>query len=258
MNEGQLAFREKLSRNEVAEKWSNPDLPEASRTERGENSSVETWKDILAPEKSQPYFQKILSFLDQERAKGKTIYPSKEQTFHALSATPFSEVKVVILGQDPYHGPGQAHGLSFSVPEGVPSPPSLQNIFREIHSDLGLGIPKHGCLEYWAKQGVLLLNAVLSVEARKAASHAKLGWEAFTDKVISELSARKTGIVFLLWGSYAQKKSALINAETHHLLKAPHPSPLSAHRGFLGCKHFSKSNALLQAQGKTPIDWSLP
>ncbi len=200
----------------------------------------------------------LAAFLRAEKAAGKAIYPPGRQMFAALDAVPFEAVKVVILGQDPYHGPGQAHGLSFSVPPGVPIPPSLLNIFKEIERDLGLPVPRHGCLQHWADQGVLLLNAVLSVEAGKAGSHAGRGWEGFTDAVIEALSREREGLVFLLWGSYAQKKGELIDRGRHCVLKAPHPSPLSAHRGFFGCGHFGKANRWLQARGLAPIDWSLP
>lgn len=216
-----------------------------------------TWKDALAGEKEKPYFQKIMAFLDQERAKGKIIYPPKPDIFNALKAAPFDQVKVVIIGQDPYHGPNQAHGMCFSVRKGVAPPPSLQNIFKEIHADLGLPIPNHGYLQHWANQDVLLLNTVLTVEAGKAHSHANIGWEIFTDKIIQTLNNEREGLVFLLWGSHAQKKAQMINPTKHFILKAAHPSPLSAHKGFLGCKHFSRTNQLLQKQGKEPIDWSL-
>src|SRR6185312_4984677 len=178
--------------------------------------------------------------------------------FNALNTTPFEKVEVVILGQDPYHGPGQAHGLCFSVLPGVPTPPSLVNIFNELKNDLGIPVSRHGCLQHWAEQGVLLLNAVLTVEAGKANSHQGKGWENFTDACIAHLNNERDGLVFLLWGSYAQKKGQLINRHKHLVLEAPHPSPLSAHRGFLGCKHFSKTNNYLEANGQTPVDWSLP
>ena len=202
--------------------------------------------------------QALAAFLRAEKAAGKRIFPPGKQMFAALDAVPFERARVVILGQDPYHGAGQAHGLSFSVPPGVPVPPSLQNIFKEIGRDLGLPMPGHGCLAHWATQGVLLLNAVLSVEEGKAGSHAGKGWEGFTDEVIRQLSADREGLVFLLWGSYAQKKGELVDRRRHCVLKAPHPSPLSAHRGFLGCGHFGKANRWLQGQGEAPIDWSLP
>lgn len=216
-----------------------------------------TWKTILGDEKQKPYFQAILDFIKTERAAGKIIYPTQEDIFNALKFTPFEKVKVVILGQDPYHGPQQAHGLSFSVRPGVPPPPSLQNIFKELQADLGIPKPSHGCLEKWAQQGVLLLNAVLTVEADKPQSHAHIGWQRFTDQVISCLNDHPQSIIFLLWGAYAQQKSQLITNLRHRILKAPHPSPLSANRGFLGCRHFSQANQLLQQLGREPIDWHL-
>lgn len=228
---------------------------EAAFAESGE--SEPTWREVLALEKEEQYFRDLLSFVDQERQAGKIIYPKNSEIFNALAYAPFQNVKVVILGQDPYHGPNQAHGLCFSVRKGVPLPPSLLNIFKELESDLGIPRPAHGCLESWAKQGVLLLNAVLSVESGKAGSHADLGWERFTDKVISELSERKSVLVFMLWGAYAQKKGAVIDGRKHLVLKAPHPSPFSADKGFFGCKHFSKANEALQAQGLSPINWAL-
>ena len=202
--------------------------------------------------------QALAAFLRAEKAAGKRIHPPGRRMFAALDAVPFDEVRVVILGQDPYHGPGQAHGLSFSVPPGVAIPPSLLNIFKEIERDLGLPMPRHGCLAHWAAQGVLLLNAVLSVEEGRAGSHAGKGWEGFTDAIIGALSREREGLVFLLWGSYAQKKGELVDRSRHCVLKAPHPSPLSAHRGFLGCGHFGKANRWLQGRGASPIDWSLP
>lgn len=220
-------------------------------------SSTSTWQDVLAGEKEKPYFTEMMTFLNQEKAKGKIIYPPAQDIFNAIKTTPFDKVKVVIIGQDPYHGPNQAHGLCFSVRKGIQPPPSLVNIFQELHSDLGIPIPTHGNLQKWAEQGVLLLNTVLTVEAGQAHSHAKNGWETFTDRIIKELNERHQGLVFLLWGSHAQKKCEHINPTRHFLLKAVHPSPLSAHRGFLGCKHFSKCNALLEPQGKSPIDWAL-
>ncbi|SLM62067.1 MULTISPECIES: uracil-DNA glycosylase [Dickeya] len=215
-----------------------------------------TWHDVLAQEKEQPYFANTLSFVHQERAAGKVIYPPQKDVFNAFRFTEFHAVNVVILGQDPYHGPNQAHGLSFSVRPGIPAPPSLVNIYKELAHDIpGFSIPAHGFLQSWAEQGVLLLNTVLTVEAGKAHSHANLGWETFTDKVIDALNTHREGIVFLLWGSHAQKKGSLIDTQRHHVLKAPHPSPLSAHRGFLGCHHFSMTNQLLAQQGKPPINW---
>ncbi len=218
----------------------------------------DAWLDYLKPEFSKPYMRELKRFLSEQKAQKKVIYPPGKQIFNALNTTPFDKVKVVILGQDPYHGPGQAHGLCFSVLPGVAFPPSLLNIFKEIQQDLGHPIPSHGCLQSWAEQGVLLLNATLTVEQACAGAHQNKGWETFTDAVIEKLNTHRTGLVFLLWGSYAQKKGALIDTQKHLVLKSPHPSPLSAHRGFFGNGHFSKSNAWLQQQGLTPIDWALP
>ncbi len=215
-----------------------------------------TWKTVLSEEKKKPYFQTILNFLKTERAKGKTIYPAQPDVFNSLKYE-FEKVKVVILGQDPYHGPNQAHGLSFSVQSGVAIPPSLQNIFKELHNDCGITTPSTGCLEGWAQQGVLLLNASLTVEAGRPQSHAKIGWQEFTDTVVKSLNRHPQGIVFLLWGAYAQRKSELINNLNHHILKAPHPSPLSASRGFFGCRHFSQANQLLRNMGREEINWNL-
>jgi len=200
----------------------------------------------------------LQGFLDAELAAGKTIYPPQGAWFRALELTPLDKVRVVILGQDPYHGPGQAHGLCFSVPPGVRPPPSLSNIYKELGNDLGLPRPSHGFLEHWARQGVLLLNSVLTVEMAKAASHSKKGWEQFTDAIIAQVNAQPTPIVFMLWGAYAHKKAANVDKSRHLLLKAAHPSPLSAHNGFLGCKHFSQCNAFLVSNGLPPIDWILP
>ena len=217
-----------------------------------------SWKEVLKDEFSKPYFQQIVTFLRSEKASGKTIYPPGPLIFNAFDKTPFDKVSVVILGQDPYHGPGQAHGLSFSVPKGVKPPPSLVNIFKEIKSDIGTDMPSaNGDLSHWAAQGVLLLNAALTVRAGEAYSHAKYGWAEFTDAVISKISQEKENVVFLLWGKFAQEKQALIDETKHHVLKAAHPSPLSAHNGFLGCKHFSKTNQLLMQDGLSPIDWTL-
>jgi len=215
----------------------------------------DTWKEVLSEEKDKPYFKQILAHIEAERAAGKIIYPPNADMFNALSLTPFSEVKVVIIGQDPYHGPGQAHGLAFSVKPGVPTPPSLKNIFQEIHRDLGKEIPDNGCLTHWARQGVLLLNPVLSVERGKPGSHRDLGWEQFTSTIISQLSAKKEHLVFLLWGSQAQRKADLIDASRHTVLKSTHPSPFSAYKGFLGCKHFSTTNEILRRLGKGEINW---
>ncbi len=216
-----------------------------------------TWKEILGEEKEKPYFQNILSFIEKERTAGKIIYPKNSDIFNAFAFTPFDKLKVVLIGQDPYHGPHQAHGLSFSVKDGVPPPPSLQNIFKELHDDLGVVIPHSGSLEKWARQGVLLLNAVLSVEANKPASHQNIGWETFTDFVISRINEEKDGIVFLLWGSFAQKKCNMIDEKKHYIIKSAHPSPLSCYRGFFGSKPFSKANEILVKLGRDQIDWSL-
>ena len=218
----------------------------------------DSWLSELQGEFEQPYMQQLRAFLQQEKAAGKTVFPPGALVFNALNSTPLDQVRVVIIGQDPYHGPGQAHGLSFSVPPGVRTPPSLQNIFKEIHRDLGLPIPPHGCLQSWAEQGVLLLNAVLTVEQAQAGSHAKRGWERFTSKVIEVINARREHCVFLLWGSYAQRKGEQIDRQRHCVLTSVHPSPLSAHRGFIGNGHFSAANKYLVEHGLTPIDWSLP
>jgi uracil-DNA glycosylase len=215
------------------------------------------WLAELGDEFDQPYMRQLKTFLKTEKQAGKVIYPPSGEMFNAFNSTPFAQVKVVILGQDPYHGPGQAHGLSFSVPSGVRIPPSLQNIFKEIERDLGIPRPNHGNLQAWAEQGVLLLNATLSVEQANAGSHQKRGWEQFTDHAIEALNRDREGLVFLLWGSYAQKKGRLIDTNKHLVLKSVHPSPLSAHRGFLGCGHFSQVNEYLQAKGQAPIDWAL-
>ena len=216
----------------------------------------EGWKAVLQPEFEKEYFRKLKQFLVEEK-KHHVVYPPGKMIFAAFDRTPLSEVKVVILGQDPYHGPDQAHGLSFSVPTGVPKPPSLINMFKEIRDDFGYPIPGSGNLEKWADQGVLLLNATLTVRAHTPGSHQKQGWEQFTDAVIKTISERKEGVVFLLWGAYAQAKEALIDTTKHHILKAPHPSPLSASRGFLGCRHFSKTNELLRYQGQSAINWRI-
>jgi uracil-DNA glycosylase len=218
----------------------------------------DSWLSELQGEFEQPYMQQLRAFLQQEKAAGKTVFPPGALVFNALNSTPLDQVRVVIIGQDPYHGPGQAHGLSFSVPPGVRTPPSLQNIFKEIHRDLGLPIPPHGCLQSWAEQGVLLLNAVLTVEQAQAGSHAKRGWERFTSRVIEIINARREHCVFLLWGSYAQRKGEQIDRQRHCVLTSVHPSPLSAHRGFIGNGHFSAANQYLVEHGLTPIDWSLP
>ena len=217
-----------------------------------------SWLEPLADEFAQPYMQQLRAFLKAEKAAGKRIFPPGEEIFSAFSHTPLDAVKVVILGQDPYHGEGQAHGLCFSVRPGTRVPPSLQSIYKEINAELGLPIPAHGYLAHWAEQGVLLLNSVLSVESARAASHQGKGWETFTDRVIEVINTRREGVVFMLWGSYAWKKGAVINKRKHLVLKAPHPSPLSAYRGFLGCRHFSSANAYLQDNGQQPVDWSVP
>lgn len=217
-----------------------------------------SWLEPLQAEFDQLYMADLKRFLLAEREAGKRIFPAGANWFRALDLTPLDQVKVVILGQDPYHGPGQAHGLCFSVPEGVRPPPSLVNIYKELASDLGIRPPAHGFLEHWAGQGVLLLNSVLTVEMGQAASHRDRGWERFTDAVIRLVNAKPDPVVFLLWGSYAQKKAAFVEAGRHLVLKAPHPSPLSAHSGFLGCQHFSRTNAFLESHGLTPIDWALP
>jgi uracil-DNA glycosylase len=217
----------------------------------------EDWYVQLEREFRAPYFVALKDFLIRERATHK-VYPKGKDIFAAFAHTPFAQVRVVLLGQDPYHGPGQAHGLSFSVPRGIPAPPSLQNMFKELQRDLGLPQPMHGDLSHWASQGMLLLNATLTVRAETAGSHQGKGWEQFTDAVIRRLSEQREGLVFLLWGRYAQAKETLIDGSRHHILKAPHPSPLSAHRGFLGCGHFGRVNELLRAQGKAPMDWTLP
>ncbi|XKM13390.1 uracil-DNA glycosylase [Orbaceae bacterium ac157xtp] len=215
-----------------------------------------TWHDVIGAEKEKDYFKRVIEFVNRERANGKIIYPPHNDVFNAFKFTPFNDIKVVIIGQDPYHGPNQAHGLSFSVLPGVKTPPSLINIYKELVTDIeGFTIPNHGYLGYWAKQGVLLLNNVLTVEAGQAHSHAQKGWETFTDKVIEAVNKNLTGVVFLLWGSPAQKKGQFIDRQKHHVLTSVHPSPLSAHRGFFGCKHFSKTNELIKQQNKAPIDW---
>ena len=217
----------------------------------------QSWKTVLQDEFNEPYFEKIVLFLKQEKARGQVVYPPGPLIFHAFDKTPFDKVKVVILGQDPYHGRGQAHGLCFSVQDGVPPPPSLVNIFKELHDDTGVPIPSSGNLEKWAQNGVLLLNSILTVQARRPASHSKIGWEQFTDAVIRKVSEERTGVVFLLWGSYAQNKRSLIDTSRHHVLTARHPSPFSAHSGFFGCRHFSKTNELLALQHDQAVDWRL-
>ncbi|WP_415899075.1 uracil-DNA glycosylase [Neptuniibacter sp. QD48_11] len=217
-----------------------------------------SWQAVLAEQFQQPYMLALKEFLKEQKTQRKIIYPHSDNWFHALETTPLDDVKVVILGQDPYHQPGQAHGLCFSVMPGVKVPPSLVNIYKELESDLGLPRADHGHLESWAQQGVLLLNSVLTVEESSAGAHQGKGWETFTDQIIQAVNQHCDNVVFLLWGSYAQKKGACIDQERHLVLKAPHPSPLSAHRGFLGCQHFSQANQYLQQQGKVPINWQLP
>ena len=217
----------------------------------------ESWKKVLKEEFEKPYFQHIITFLKAEKATGKVIYPPGPLIFNAFKQTPFDQLEVVLLCQDPYHNKGQAHGLSFSVPDGVPKPPSLVNIFKELHNDLGINIPESGNLEKWARQGVLLLNASLTVRQNEPGSHAKTGWLQFTDSVIRKISDEKEGVVFLLWGKFAQEKQALIDETKHFVLKAAHPSPYSANNGFFGCRHFSMTNELLMKQHKSPIDWKL-
>ena len=217
-----------------------------------------SWADFLTQQQAQPYFAQLQARLDAQAAAGQIIYPPQAQRFRAFDLTPFDAVKVVILGQDPYHGAGQAHGLAFSVPFGVAVPPSLLNIYKALQIDFAdFERPQHGCLEAWAQQGVLLLNTVLSVQAGQAGSHATWGWEIFSDAAIHTLARQREGLVFMLWGAHAQKKGALIDRQRHLVLQAPHPSPLSAHRGFFGCHHFSLANAYLQQQGLSPIDWQI-
>jgi uracil-DNA glycosylase len=218
----------------------------------------DSWKLRVGPALVTPAMQQLRAFLLAEKQAGKRIYPPGPRIFAALDATPYEAVKVVILGQDPYHGPGQAHGLCFSVLPGIETPPSLVNIFAELQRDLGISRPDHGCLLPWAESGVLLLNAVLTVEHGLAGSHQGKGWEAFTDEVVAHLNRDREGLVFMLWGSYAQKKGQIIDPRRHRVLKAPHPSPLSAHRGFIGCGHFSAANDYLSQHGQTPVDWRLP
>jgi len=221
----------------------------------------ESWKQALKEEWGKKYLLDLVSFIAQERSKPEPVYPAKNDVFHAFNLTPFEKVKVVIMGQDPYHGPGQAHGLSFSVPPPIPQPPSLKNIFKELQDDLGIPPSSHGCLVAWAKQGVLLLNAVLTVRAHTPRSHYGQGWEVFTDAVIARLVQREDPVIFVLWGKTAQEKCRHILEQSknrHFVLMAPHPSPYSVHSGFFGCRHFSKINELLKKQGKEPINWTIP
>lgn len=216
----------------------------------------ESWKSILQDEFNASYFEDLTSFLREEKKKY-SVYPPGQLIFSAFNHTPFNRVKIVILGQDPYHGPGQAHGLCFSVPENIPQPPSLVNIFKEIESDLGIPVPASGNLTRWAEQGVLLVNAILTVRANTPTSHQNKGWEKFTDAVIRNLSEKRKNLIFLLWGNYAQAKESLIDSNRHYILKAAHPSPLSAYRGFFGCRHFSKTNEILNDLGLNEIDWRI-
>jgi len=229
-----------------------------STMSNSDSIQIETgWKNALEGEFKKAYFQTIKYFLKQEKEKGKVIYPPGSQIFNAYNLAAFDQVKVVILGQDPYHGPGQAHGLSFSVPVGIKPPPSLVNIFKELKSDLGIDPPKHGNLESWAKQGVFLLNAMLTVEKDKPASHQHIGWQYFTDATISVLSDQREHLVFILWGAFAQQKLQLIDTKKHLVIQSPHPSPFSADRGFFGSKPFSKTNVYLGANGETPVNWKV-
>ncbi len=217
----------------------------------------ESWKKVLAGEFRKPYFTALKSFLVAEKKSGQVVFPPGKLIFNAFDSTPFDQVKVVILGQDPYHGPGQAHGLCFSVQKGIATPPSLRNIYQELASDVDFKIPDHGHLQKWADQGVLLLNAILTVRAHQAASHRNIGWEEFTDAAIRKLNEEREGLVFLLWGGFAKRKANMIDGSKHYVLKAAHPSPLSAHNGFYGCKHFSQANEYLNSRGMTEIDWDL-
>lgn len=217
-----------------------------------------SWLDAIGEEFEKDYMKNLKRFLQEQKAQGIPVFPPGKRIFNALNSTPPEQVRVVILGQDPYHGPGQAHGLCFSVRKGVPIPPSLQNIYKELKRDLGIAPARHGCLQSWAREGVLLLNAVLTVEAGKAASHQGQGWETFTDRIVSYLNEQTTGLVFMLWGSHAQRKGQIVDPGKHLVLKSTHPSPLSAHRGFLGCGHFSRCNEYLLANGEEPVNWILP
>lgn len=216
------------------------------------------WLNIMGDEFEKPYMDKLRQFLVEEKESGKTLFPPGSQIFYAMDRTPFDKVKVVILGQDPYHGDGQAHGLCFSVQPAVAPPPSLINIYKEMGTDLGLTPPPHGCLSSWADQGVLMLNSVLTVEAHKAGSHQGRGWEKFTDRVIRELESRRENLVFILWGGYARKKGNFINRERHLVIEGPHPSPLSSYRGFFGSRPFSRTNSYLEEKEQSPINWELP
>ncbi len=228
------------------------------KVSKGMDVKIEaSWKEILIAEFNKPYFRQIALHLKTEKLQKKIIYPPGSLIFNAFNTTPIQKIKVVILGQDPYHGPGQAHGLCFSVPDRIPQPPSLINIFRELHDDIGIPVPKNGNLTHWARQGVFLLNASLSVRAGEPMSHSKIGWAEFTDCVIRKISEQKEHVVFLLWGKFAQEKRILIDESKHFVLKAAHPSPLSANSGFFGCRHFSKTNEYLVKNGIDPIDWKV-
>ncbi len=218
----------------------------------------ESWLNVMGDEFDKPYMAELRQFLIMEKQNGKTLFPPGSQIFYALDRTPFDKVKVVILGQDPYHGDGQAHGLCFSVQPGVAPPPSLINIYKEMETDLGLTPPSHGCLSSWADQGILLLNSVLTVEAHRAGSHQGRGWEEFTDRVIRELESKRENLIFILWGGYARKKGSFINRQKHLVIESPHPSPLSSYRGFFGSRPFSRTNAYLAETGQSPINWELP
>ncbi len=246
-----------LTQQDFSFNKSNVNRPAPTATPPSNPQLPDDWLAHLSGEFEMPYMFELKAFLQRELAQGKIIYPHGKEIFTAFNLTPLNKVKVVIFGQDPYHGPGQAHGLSFSVKPGVRIPPSLINIYQEISSDLGIASPSHGHLKAWANQGVLLLNAVLTVEEGRAGSHQQKGWEIFTDRVVQILNRECQNLVFLLWGSYAQKKGANIDLSKHKILKAPHPSPLSAHRGFFGCRHFSMANHYLAEVGKEPIDWTL-
>lgn len=224
----------------------------------GTENLEESWRTPLQNEFAQPYMRTLAKFLCAEKAKGKTVFPEQQEYFRALDLTPLTDVRVVILGQDPYHGEGQAHGLCFSVRPEVKIPPSLMNIYKELQNDLGIAPARHGFLESWARQGVLLLNSVLTVENAQAASHQGRGWEKFTDRIIHTVNEKAGPAVFMLWGAYAQKKAAFVDPRKHLVLGAPHPSPLSAHRGFLGCRHFSRANKFLVENGRAPVNWELP
>ncbi len=235
-----------------------PSLFDDDAPQQQANVDIEpSWKEVLQDEFQKNYFQKLRQFIKTEKKKGKTIYPPGSLIFNAFNKTPFHKVKAVILGQDPYHGKGQAHGLCFSVPEGIKQPPSLKNILQELHNDTGVPQPQSGDLTPWAEQGVFLLNAILTVEAKKPASHRKKGWQRFTNTVIYRLSQERKGIIFLLWGNFAKDKQSLIDQSKHYILTAPHPSPYSAKYGFFGCQHFSQTNKILERQNKTPIDWRI-